>query len=110
MIYKQYQVVVVPFPFSEKFYSKKRPAVVLTDEVYNSSHANLILAMITTSKTSWQSDLKLTDLDISGLLKPCSVRFKIFTLPQSLIDRNLCVLGSFDQKNLKILLKKVLSL
>ena len=110
MIYKQYQVVVVPFPFSERFYSKKRPAVILSDEVYNSSHPNLVLAMITTAKNSWQSDVKLTDLDISGLLKPCSVRFKIFTLPQSLIDRNLGVLGSIDQNNLKIQLKKVLGL
>ena len=65
VIYKQYQVAVVPFPFSEKFY-KKGPAVILTDEVYNSSHQNLVLAMITTAKKSWQSDLKLIDLDISG--------------------------------------------
>ena len=66
--------------------------------------------MITTAKNSWQSDLKLIDLDISGLLKPCGVRFKIFTLPQSLIDRNLGVLSSLDQKNLKVQLKKVLCL
>lgn len=70
----------------------------MTDEVYNLSHQNLVLAMITTAKNSWQSDLKLIDLDISGLLKPCSVRLKIFTLPQSLIDRKLGVLGSLDQK------------
>jgi len=55
--------------------------------------------MITTAKNSWQSDLKLIDLNISGLLKPCSVRFKIFTLPQSLIDRNLGEIGSLVQKN-----------
>ena len=106
VIYKQYQVVVVPFPFSEKFYSKKRPAVILADELYNPSNQNLILAMITTAKKSLQSDLKLIDLDISGFLKPCSVRLKIFTLPQTLIDRTLGVLGSLDQKNLKIQLKQ----
>ena len=66
--------------------------------------------MITTAKNSWQGDIKLIDLNISGLLKPCSVRFKIFILPQSLIDRNLGVLGSLDQKNLKAQLKKVLCL
>ena len=110
VIYRQYQVVIVPFPFSEKFFSKKRPAVILTDEAYNSSHPNLVLAMITTAKNSWQSDLKLIDLNISGLLKPCSVRFKIFTLPQSLIDRHLGVLGPLDQKNFKVQLKKVLCL
>jgi len=66
--------------------------------------------MITTAKNSWQSDLKLIDLNISGLLKPCSVRFKIFTLPQSLIDRNLGEIGSLVQKNLKVQLKKVLCL
>jgi mRNA interferase MazF len=66
--------------------------------------------MITTAKNSWQSDLKLIDFNISSLLKPCSVRFKIFTLPQSLIDRNLGVLGSLDQKNLKVQLKKVFCL
>ena len=54
--------------------------------------------MITTANNFWQSDLQIIDLDISGLLKPFSVRFKIFTLPQSLIDRNLGVLGSIDLK------------
>ena len=76
----------------------KKDGITDYDEIYNLFHLNLILAMITTSKNSWQSDLKLIDLDISGLLKPCSFRFKIFTLPQSLIDRNLGVLGSLDQK------------
>ena len=66
--------------------------------------------MITTAKNSWQSDLKLIDLNISGLLKPCSVRFKIFTLPQSLIDRKLGELGLLHQQILKVQLKKVLSL
>jgi hypothetical protein len=42
--------VVVPFLFPEKFFSKKRPNFILTDEAYNLYHPNPPLAMITIAK------------------------------------------------------------
>ncbi len=44
--------MVVSFPFSEKYYSKEGPAVILSDEVYCSFYPNLVLAMVTSAKIS----------------------------------------------------------
>ena len=47
MICEQWDVVVVPFPFTEKPGAKRRPAVVLSKKGFN-EHGHTVLLMITT--------------------------------------------------------------
>lgn len=46
-LYKQGDVLLVPFPFTDQSSSKQRPAVVLSGESYNDNHSDIILAPIT---------------------------------------------------------------
>lgn len=44
--YKQKSVILVPFPFSDQSTNKKRPAVVISSDEYNSKHYDIIVMAI----------------------------------------------------------------
>ena len=96
MICDRFDTVVVPFPFSERAGSKRRPAVALTNRQFNDS-GNTVLAMITTKgHHPWPGDHPIKDLETAGLPLPCIVRLKIFTIDNRLILRQLGHLGNHD--------------
>jgi len=89
-------VVVVPFPFTEKPGSKRRPALVLSNSSFNAA-GHTILAMITTQgHTPWPGDTEVEDLAAAGLRVPCLVRLKLFTLDNRLVLRRTGRLGTCD--------------
>ena len=98
MRFEPFEVVVVPFPFTDTTASKRRPALVISSKSFNDNHDQLILAMITTAKNSrWHSDVVLTDWKAAQLAVPCKVRFKLFTLEGSKVVRQLGVLSKADR-------------
>lgn len=61
--YKPGDVVVVPFPFTERLASKRRPALVCSSDSYNGATRHLVLAMITTSAhAKWPGDVAIATL------------------------------------------------
>ncbi len=98
MIYDQWDVVVVPFPFSERPGQKRRPALVLSLRDFNRA-GHTAMAMITTqTRYPWPGDCHLLDLDTAGLPSPCIVRLKVFTLDNRLIVRRCGALASMDRE------------
>lgn len=97
MTFDTWDVVVVPFPFSERAGFKRRPALVLSrSEFHRSGHC--LLAMITTvAHRAWIGDTEIEDLAATGLSRPCRVRFKLFTLDSRLILRVAGRLGPADR-------------
>jgi len=92
---------VVPFPFVDMVVSKRRPAVLLSNEAFNRSSGQSICAMITTGAgSSWPSDIAITDSAAAGLNHVSVIRWKVFTLPNDLILRRAGRLGSIDFKTL----------
>jgi mRNA interferase MazF len=103
MRFEPYDVVVVPFPFTDKLAVKRRPALIISNHLFNDDHHNhLILAMITTAKNSeWSSDIHLHDWQSANLTVPCKVRFKLFTLDRRLVIQRLGSLSPTDQDTVK---------
>ncbi len=98
MIYEPFDILVVPFPFSDQDARKRRPALVISNYHFNQNHSHLILAMITTScRNPWSSDIVLQDWQASGLSTACRVRLKLFTLDSDIIIRKLGRLSPIDQ-------------
>ena len=96
----RFDVVVVPFPFSEKPGSKRRPAVVLSNKQFNDA-GHTVLAMITTKgHNKWPGDQEISDLETAGLPLPCIVRLKLFTLDNRLLQRKIGHLANADSKSL----------
>lgn len=100
MIYNRYDVVKVPFPFTDKQASKTRPALVLSSEKFNNGVGHSVMVMITTAKNStWLFDTPILDLNEAGLPVSSIVRMKLFTLDNSLIIAKLGRLSEADQRD-----------
>lgn len=96
MISEAGDVVVVPFPFSERPGVKRRPALALSSSQF-SREGHSVFAMITTKNHSpWPGDVLIRDLEAAGLQHPCIVRLKLFTLDNRLALRRLGHLGETD--------------
>jgi mRNA interferase MazF len=93
-------VVVVPFPFVDIAAEKRRPAVVMSREGFNRSNGHSICAMVTTAgRMNWPTDISIANLEAAGLPRACVVRFKLFTLPNSIILRRAGALSESDRNN-----------
>jgi mRNA interferase MazF len=110
--YKLFDVVVVPFPFTDQNTDKKRPALVLSDfATFNDVTENCVLAMITSSKNSpWPLDTNIGSIQKTGLPAPSLVRMKLFTLDSRLILKKIGGLSTKDQEAVRDNLKKLMCL
>lgn len=99
MTFRVFDVVVVPFPFTDRSTTKRRPALVLSStEAFNPPSGHVVLAMITSARNSaWPLDTEIQDLDSAGLPSTSIVRMKLFTLDERLIIRQAGHLGCGDQ-------------
>ena len=92
-----FDVVVVPFPFTDRQAAKRRPALVVSATGFNRAHGQAILCMITSSGGPiWPSDVAIGDWREAGLHVPCRIRFKLFTLDDALILRGIGRLSERD--------------
>jgi len=109
VIYEPFDVVVVPFPFTDSAQTKRRPALVL------SRHTNMgdktghsVLAMITSRKNApWPLDCEIISKKQSGLTAPSVVRMKLFTLDNRFIIKKIGHLSDSDQKKVKQSLSQI---
>ena len=110
MTYEAFDVVVVPFPFTDRTATKRRPALVLSDSaVFNARVGHSVLAMITSAEYSdWPLDCTITDLASAGLAASSVVRMKIFTLDHRLILRKAGALGAKDRRMVSRTLRRLL--
>ena len=108
--FEAFDVVVVPFPFTDRAATKRRPALVLSDRsAFNAGIGHVVLAMITSaSHSDWPLDVPLADLQAAGLTSASVVRMKLFTLDERLILRKAGSLAAADRKAVAAALKKLL--
>lgn len=100
MSYKRFEVVVVPFPFTDSAARKRRPALVLSDEAaFNAPAGHSVMAMITSADNApWPLDVAIADLQPAGLPAPSKVRMKLFTLDHRFVVRRAGKLSARDRK------------
>ena len=97
MSYKRGEVVLLPFPYTDQSGSKRRPALILSTDAYNTHRADIIVAPITSNLTTGQADdTPLTDWSAAGLLKPSVVKGILGTVEQTLIRRVMGRLSAAD--------------
>ena len=109
MIYKPFDVVVVPFPFTGSYRTKRRPALVLSNKTdFNSIIEHSVLSMITSQKNDpWPLDVLIKNKKQSGLTALSVVRMKLFTLDNRFIIKKIGHLSKSDQVVVKQSLKKI---
>lgn len=101
MIYKQRDIVLLPFPYSDLSQSKKRPVLILSNDSYNQKFEDVLVCVISSNQYAddYSEELSNTDLT-AGILPIKSVVkvHKLFTIHQSTIIRKFGIVspGKFD--------------
>ncbi len=111
MGYERFDIVVVPFPFTDSATSKRRPALVISNaEGFNLPAGHSVMAMITSAgNAGWPLDVAISDGNSAGLTAASLVRMKLFTLDNRFILRRLGQLASADRKTVTRALKRLLA-
>lgn len=110
MTYKKYDVVTVPFPFTDSAMQKRRPALVLSDHAtFNTKIGHSVMAMITSEKNApWPLDVRIADLSQAGLPAPSVVRMKLFTLDHRFVVARVGALSDEDRMGVEASLHSLL--
>lgn len=96
---RPFDVVVVPFPYTDRLTEKRRPALVVSMAEMPDLVGRVWLAMITTAPVSQIGDVALSDIGAAGLPVPSTLRgSKIATLDAALILRRIGRLSDTDEK------------
>jgi mRNA interferase MazF len=99
----------VPFPFTDRRASKRRPALALSSESFSYESGHTVLAMITSAGNSpWPMDVAI-DAPQAGLQASSKVRMKLFTLDNRLILHKMGSLSRTDQRAVSAMVGKLLS-
>lgn len=103
-------VVLVPFPFTDQSAAKKRPAVVISSDVYHRERPDLIIMAITSQVKPLQTigEVIVQDWQGAGLLKPSVIKPVITTIERGLIINILGKLKDDGQAALRRTISQIL--
>jgi len=107
IIYKKWEVILVPFPFTDLQRTKKRPALIISPNEYNES-LDVVIAMITSQLYTKPriGDYKIQDWQNASLPKPSLIRMKFATITKSIIDKKI---GSLTEIDIRVFKKSLLN-
>jgi mRNA interferase MazF len=88
-------VVLVHFPFTQLQAAKKRPAVVISPVEYAQRYGDLAVIGLT-SRAQLEPFLSLKHWQAAGLVGPSWIKPSVFTLAESIIDRQIGRLSAED--------------
>jgi mRNA interferase MazF len=69
-----FDVVIVPFPYSDRFAEKRRPAVVVSSRKLQALGVIWIAMITSAGNDPWPGDVPITELKRAGLPAPSVVR------------------------------------
>lgn len=94
----KWDIVLVPFPFTNLRSIKKRPALIISPNWYNSGPDVVILFITSNIKSFGRSgDYIIQNWQESGLPKPSMARMKFATIERAIIIKKLGRITSIDQ-------------
>ena len=106
-LYAPFDVVVVPYPYTDRLAEKRRPAVIVSAPELLRKYGLLWLVMVTSaSNPRWDCDVDVSDLQAAGLPAPSLLRpAKIATADGDRVIRRIGHLSARDVRGLKSELK-----
>lgn len=105
--HRPWDVVIVPFPFTDRNAAKVRPAVVVSSEALHEGAGKYFLAMITSAAHApVEGDVVISDLRRAGLPAGSLVRpSKLATVERSAFRKRVGALPDSDRKRVMISLR-----
>jgi len=110
MTFNQWDIILVPFPFTNLEGMKKRPALIISPNNYNYEGMDIIIAFLTSNikQEDRVGDYHLKKWKSAGLPKPTKFKLKLATILKSKVVKAIGSIELTDQKNIKgILIKSI---
>ncbi len=107
-MYKQKEIVLVPFPYSNLSSIKKRPVLIVSNNNYNSNYPAIVVCVITRNLFKDNFSVALTNDDLeNGILPELSIMkcHKLFTIRQSQIIKKFSLINKEKFMQVNSLLK-----
>ena len=103
-------VVLVRFPFTNQQVSKRRPAVLVSNQSYNQHKPDVILAAITSQVRTplGFGEATIQDWQAAGLLKPSVLKPVIVTVEKPMLAHTLGKLRQADQQTLREMIRQTI--
>lgn len=104
-------VVWVSFPFTDGQTTKDRPAVVISNQVFNQNRPDVILMSITSQPVTNEDfdGMGIATLASTGLPVPSTINPVVFSLEKTKIRKQTGVLSPLDKQTLSQFLFKLFS-
>jgi mRNA interferase MazF len=108
--FQPWDVVLVPFPYTERNFTKVRPALVVSTDTLNAKTGKYFLAMITSAAHARiYGDVLISDLKLAGLPAESIVRpSKIATFEEAAFVRCVGTLAVTNRKAVSAQLRELL--
>lgn len=108
--FQPWDIVLVPFPYTESNFTKVRPALVVSTETLSTKAGKYFLAMITSAQHAQSyGDVLISDMKLAGLPAKSIVRpSKIATFEEASFVRRIGTLSTKDRKNTSAQLRKLI--
>ena len=110
MVYREGDIVLVTFPFTDLSAVKTRPAVVVSVSGFEQATGDFTVAMLTSTPHSTDYDVALVDWKRAKLLFPSWVRATLVTLSPALVRHRPGRLSARDLAQVEQRLRRALGL
>ena len=109
-MYKQREIVLVPFPYSDLSSTKRRPVLIVSNNLYNTAFPDILVCVNTSYlyKDEYSVELSNNDLEM-GMLPDLSVIkcHKLFTIEQTRILRRFSIIAEKKFEEVVAVLEKL---
>lgn len=90
MPYRQGDVVLVPFPFTDLTGSKPRPAIIVSNSLVNNSD-DVILVQVTTQSIRGPLGLTISNSDVTSPFRPPHTSMNVYCKKIAVIEKSLII-------------------
>jgi len=106
--YRKWDIILVPFPFTDLTAAKKRPALVVSPDSYNKSGQDVVVAFLTsqTDVSPRPGDYRIRFWKESGLPKASLLRMRFATIDREIIVKRIGRLSGEERSSVLDVLKE----
>ncbi len=107
MTYDQWDIVLIPFPFTNLTIAKKRPALIISPSEFNRDLEAVIIMFITSNISAYgrTGDYKIKEWEKAGFPKPSMARMKLATVDKKIIIKKF---GHLEDRDITAIQEKLI--
>lgn len=101
--YRRWDLILVPFPFTDLTAAKRRPALVVSPDDYNAATGDVVIAFVTSrlGQDPRPGDHRIALWRESGLPKPSTLRMKLATVDSGIVRKRIGELATGERDEVR---------